>query len=197
MGEVVERSNELSALMTDYGTRRVTRRGFIQRAAALGLSVPAAAALMASAGPQIAFAQDTPKQGGEFIEGYDRDFTKMDTVNSGWADPGYNLIYEYTMLRDADGAIVPAMAESWTIAEDNLTWTLKIRDGLKFHSGAPCTNAEVAANFNAFRSAEAGGQNAIFWASVTDVNAGEGNTVVVSLSSHSRPSRRHSPPSTP
>ena len=33
--------------------------------------------------------------GGNFIEGYDRDFTKMDAVQTGWADPGYNALYEY------------------------------------------------------------------------------------------------------
>ncbi len=180
---MVKPSNEISTLISEYTRQGLSRRDFIRRSAAVGLSVPAAAALLAAAGPQLVAAQDTPVQGGQFIEGYDRDFTKMDTVNSGWADPGYNLIYEYTMLRDANGAIVAAMAESWTIAEDGLTWTLKIRDGLTFHSGAACTNVEVAANFNAFRSAEAGGQNAIFWASVTDVQPGDGNTVVISLSS--------------
>ncbi|MCC6790875.1 MAG: ABC transporter substrate-binding protein, partial [Thermomicrobiales bacterium] len=81
-----------------------------------------------------------------------------------------------------NGAIVPALADSWEISEDALTWTIKIKDGLKFHSGAECTNANVVEDFNLFRSAEAGGQNAIFWASVTDVTAGDGNTVVVSLS---------------
>jgi ABC-type transport system substrate-binding protein len=154
----------------------------MKRAAALGIGASAAASLLAAARPEAVAAQDQPVMGGEFVEGYDRDFTKMDTVQSGWADPGYNLVYEYTMLRDPEGAIVPALAESWEISDDNLTWTLKIKDGLKFHSGAPCTNAEVVANFNAFRSAEAGGQNAIFWATVTDVQPGDGNTVVVSLS---------------
>ena len=176
---MVKPSNEISTLISEYTRQGLSRRDFIRRSAAVGLSVPAAAALLAAAGPQLVAAQDTPVQGGQFIEGYDRDFTKMDTVNSGWADPGYNLIYEYTMLRDANGAIVAAMAESWTIAEDGLTWTLKIRDGLTFHSGAACTNVEVAANFNAFRISEAGGQNAIFWASVTDVQPCDFNTVFI------------------
>jgi peptide/nickel transport system substrate-binding protein len=184
MGEIDTRSRELSELVASYTRSGMSRRDFVRRAAALGLSVPAAAGLLAAAAPRLAAAQDTPipVQGGEFVEGYDRDFTKMDTVNSGWADPGYNLIYEYVMLRDDQGAIVPALADSWEISEDALTWTIKIKDGLTFHSGAPCTNANVVEDFNLFRSAEAGGQNAIFWGSVTDVAAGDGNTVVVSLS---------------
>ncbi|MCC6792457.1 MAG: hypothetical protein IT336_12275, partial [Thermomicrobiales bacterium] len=166
MGEFDTRQQQLGELVAAYGRSGMSRRDFVRRAAALGLSIPAAAGLLATAGPRLAAAQDTPVQGGEFVEGYDRDFTKMDTVNSGWADPGYNLIYEYVMLRDANGAIVPALADSWEISEDALTWTIKIKDGLKFHSGAECTNANVVEDFNLFRSAEAGGQNAIFWASV-------------------------------
>jgi ABC-type transport system substrate-binding protein len=180
MRENVERSSEFSELINEYRRAGLSRRDFMRRAAALGLSVPAAAAILASAGPRLAAAQDTPKTGGEFIEGYDRDFTKMDPVFSGWADPGYNLIYEYVMLRDAEGAIVPALADSWTISEDGLTWTIKIKDGVKFHSGAPCTNANVVEDFNLFRGET--GQNAIFWATVTDVTAGEENTVIVKAS---------------
>jgi peptide/nickel transport system substrate-binding protein len=173
-----EKNDQIERLVSEYRSSALSRRQFIGRAAALGMSVPAAAAMLAAAGPRLTAAQDTPKTGGEFVEGYDRDFTKMDTVLSGWADPGYNLIYEYTMIRDAQGAIVAGLTESWEIAADGLSWTMKVRDGLKFHSGAPCTNVEVAANFQAFKT----GQNAIFWNSVTDIQPGDGNTVVVTLS---------------
>ena len=182
MSEIVERKQELNELVAAYSSAALSRRDVIRRAAALGLSVPAAAGLLAAAAPRFAAAQETPVTGGEFIEGYDRDFTKMDTVNSGWADPGYNLIYEYVIMRDPDGAIVPAMAESWTVSDDGLSWTFKIPAGLKFHSGTPCTAANVAEDFNLFRSAEAGGQNAIFWATVTDVTAPDDTSVVVTSS---------------
>ncbi|MEA2524123.1 MAG: peptide/nickel transport system substrate-binding protein [Thermomicrobiales bacterium] len=182
MSDNIGPRNGLKSLVDEYRQAGLSRREFVKRAAVLGLSAPAAASLLAAATPRLAMAQETPQQGGRFTEGYDRDFTKMDPVNSGWADPGYNAIYEYVMLRDANGAIVPCLAESWTISDDNLSWTFKIRDGLKFHSGAACTNANVVEDFNLFRSAEGGGQNAIFWNAVTDVTAGDGNTVVVKLS---------------
>ena len=160
----------------------LSRRELMKRAAAIGVSAQVVAAIAAATTQIDASAQDMePQTGGTFTEGYDRDFTRMDPVQSGWADPGYNAIYEYVMLRDPDGAIVPMLAESWEISEDNLTWTLKIRDGIVFHSGAPCTAASVVEAFNLFRD-PATGQNAIFWNSVTDVQEGEGNTVVVSLS---------------
>jgi peptide/nickel transport system substrate-binding protein len=183
VSDTIEPRDGLKSLVEEYRQAGMSRRQFVKRAAALGISAPAAASLLAVAAPRPAMAQDeTPQTGGRFTEGYDRDFTKMDPVLSGWADPGYNAIYEYVMLRDPNGAIVPSLAESWEISEDNLTWTFKIRDGLKFHSGAPCTNANVVEDFNLFRSTDPPGQNAIFWASVTDVTAGDGNTVIVSLS---------------
>src|SRR5262249_39146230 len=127
-----ELTGALGALVAEYAQARLSRRDFVRRAALLGVSVPAAASLLAAVMPLPAAAQEEPQPGGRFTEGYDRDFTKMDPVQSGWADPGYNAIYEYTMIRDPDGAIVPMLAESWEIAEDNLTWTLKIREGLTF-----------------------------------------------------------------
>lgn len=173
------------ALIADYAAKRLGRREFFKRAAGLGLSVPAAAGLLAAMAPgaaDVAAAQDAePVVGGRFTWGYDRDFTKMDPVASGWADPGYNAIYEYTMIRDPDtGLPVPMLAESWEISDDGMTWRLNIREGITFQSGAPATAEVVAENFNVFRDPEQG-QNAIFWATVTDVSV-EDNTVVVTAS---------------
>jgi peptide/nickel transport system substrate-binding protein len=170
----------IDRLLADYAGGRFGRRDFVKRAAALGLSVPAASALLAAVAPRaaVAAAQDEPQTGGRFTWGYDRDFTKMDPVSSGWADPGYNALYEYTMIRHPEtGLPVAALAESWEVAEDGLSWRLNIREGITFHSGAPATAEVVAANFNVFRD-PAVGQNAIFWATVTDVTA-EGNQVIV------------------
>ena len=40
--------------------------------------------------------------------------------------------------------IVPAVAESWTVSDDGKTYTFKIRDGVKFHSGNPLTAEDAA-----------------------------------------------------
>lgn len=174
--------DSVEGLVGEYAERKIDRREFFKRAGALGLSMSAAGALLAS---PSAFARRGRTaaagvtRGGTFIEGYDRDFTKMDSVQSGWADPGYNALYEYTVIRDPNGKIVPAMAESWKVSADGLTWTLKIRNGLKFHSGAPCTAAEVVDNFNIFKDTKIG-QNSIFWPPMT-ITAGVGNTVVIKL----------------
>lgn len=169
-------------LVSDYLARRIGRRDFVRQAVILGLSLSSAAAILAACSTSSSTSTSTTvKTGGTFIEGYDRDFTKMDTVLSGWADPGYVALYEFTMIRDFQGKIVPALFESWTVSSDNLTWTLKVRDNVKFHSGAPCTNANVVDDFNLFRNPKIG-QNQVFWLSVSDVSAGPNNSVVLKLS---------------
>lgn len=182
MGNVQQTQHDLPGLLEDYRAARLSRRQLITRAAAMGIGASAAAGLLVANTPQLTAAQDAePVPGGRFTWGYDRDVNKLDPVASGWADPGYNALYEYTMIRHPEtGLPVAALAESWTVSDDGMEWRLKIRDGITFQSGAPCTAEIVAQNFNVFRDPETG-QNAIFWATVTDVTA-DGNEVVVTTS---------------
>jgi peptide/nickel transport system substrate-binding protein len=55
---------------------------------------------------------------------------------------GY-LIYDQLFALDGNLEIKPQMVESWTVSDDKLTWTFKLRDGLKWHDGAPVTSADV------------------------------------------------------
>ncbi len=40
------------------------------------------------------------------------------------------------------------MAESWTISPDKMTYTFKIRTGVKFHDGSPLTAADIKASYD-------------------------------------------------
>ena len=53
MVQHVERSQDISDLIAEYGRAGMSRRDFVRRAAALGLSVPAAAALLAAFAVQM------------------------------------------------------------------------------------------------------------------------------------------------
>ena len=48
---------------------------------------------------------------------------------------------------DSEGNIVPALATSWTAHPDNLGFTFKLREGVKFHSGRPFTAKDVKYTF--------------------------------------------------
>ena len=43
--------------------------------------------------------------------------------------------------------LVGELAQSWTVSPDNLTYTFKLRPGVKFHSGNPLTAADVVYSF--------------------------------------------------
>ena len=43
--------------------------------------------------------------------------------------------------------IVPALAESWEISKDGLTWTFHLREGVKFHDGTPFDADAVVFSF--------------------------------------------------
>ena len=55
---------------------------------------------------------------------------------------GY-LIYDQLFALDEKLEIKPQMVDTWTVSDDQLTWTFKLREGLKWHDGTPVTSADV------------------------------------------------------
>ncbi|NII51226.1 ABC transporter substrate-binding protein [Frigoribacterium endophyticum] len=53
---------------------------------------------------------------------------------------------ESLVSKDADGEIVPWLAESWTEASDGLSWTFSLKPDVTFTDGTPFDAAAVAAN---------------------------------------------------
>jgi peptide/nickel transport system substrate-binding protein len=43
--------------------------------------------------------------------------------------------------------ILPELATEWKVSDDGLTWTFKLRDGVKFHSGKDFSSADVVYTF--------------------------------------------------
>ncbi len=54
-------------------------------------------------------------------------------------------IYDALITRDAAGNYVPALARSWSVAEDDLTWTFHLRPDVQFHNGEILTADDVVA----------------------------------------------------
>src|SRR3546814_17425972 len=55
----------------------------------------------------------------------------------------YANIFEGLTRIDRNGAVKPALAESWTVSDDGLTYTFKLRTGVKFHDGTGFDSADV------------------------------------------------------
>ena len=63
----------------------------------------------------------------------------------GWVVMRYGLGECLTKF-DEKMNVEPWLAESWTISDDHLTWTFKIRDGVKFSNGRDLTAEDVKAS---------------------------------------------------
>lgn len=74
-----------------------------------------------------------------------------DTANPtyGWYNYGLRyLIYDTLVEEMGISNFQPGLAESWTVSDDGLVWTFKIREGVKFHDGTPCDANAVAWSLN-------------------------------------------------
>lgn len=54
-------------------------------------------------------------------------------------------VYEALVKLDSEGNYQPALAESWSVAEDARTWTFSLRSGVKFHNGDVLDAEDVVA----------------------------------------------------
>jgi len=59
-------------------------------------------------------------------------------------DHGY-MVYDTLLAMDANFKIQPQMAD-WKVSDDKLTYTFTLRDGLKWHDGAPVTAEDCVAS---------------------------------------------------
>src|SRR6201989_2356764 len=71
-------------------------------------------------------------------------------------DYGY-MVYDPLLATDANFKIQPQMAE-WKVSDDKLTYTFTLRDGLKWHDGAPVTAEDCVASLKRWGKADGMGQ---------------------------------------
>src|SRR3990167_3188842 len=94
----------------------------------------------------------TPTQSADYIEGLPKDKVTVGileiivglytnaTFDVDSIDINSNMFEGLTMIRG--GRLQPALAESWT-NPDELTWKIKLRSGVKFHSGNPLKASDI------------------------------------------------------
>src|SRR6266403_1497547 len=101
-----------------------------------------------------ASAQDKPRSGGELIYLVPSEPPSYDGHKEGTFGVVHPLAPHYnTLLRidptDRTGTKpVPDLAESWTISPDGLVYTLKLRQGVRFHDGRVLTSRDVKASYD-------------------------------------------------
>ena len=75
------------------------------------------------------------------------------TVNHGWA------IYDALFGIDSQFQPKPQMAEGYTVSDDGRTYLIRLREGLKFHNGAPVRAQDCAPSLRRWAARETIGQS--------------------------------------
>lgn len=134
--------------ISEVASNGVSRRGFIQGAAAVGagLALPAAGIVGATA---VSAATKTFKVA----------TGKQVHPAAPWETSDGSLfilsvVGEWLTFLNTDGTLSPRIATSWKSANDAKTWTFKIRQGVKFNDGTPLTVDDIVYTFTSIFSAK-------------------------------------------
>jgi peptide/nickel transport system substrate-binding protein len=86
--------------------------------------------------------EGTPREGGRLVVGLPAETAGWNPATGRWADSGNfagSTFIESLAVFDDDGNLHPWLAEGWSASEDNRTWTIKLREGIRFHDGTEMT----------------------------------------------------------
>lgn len=82
----------------------------------------------------------------------------MDPADMQSGDDAYHIFAVYNRLIDVDQNFQtkPELAESWSVSDDGLTWTFKLRQGVTFHDGSAFDAGDVVYTFTRLMDPEQG-----------------------------------------
>jgi len=94
----------------------------------------------------------------------------------------YANLFEGLTRIDENGAVNPGLAEDWTISDDGLTYTFRLRANVKFHDGTAMDSADVKFSLDRARAADSTNAQKGLFDSIASVETPDAQTVVVKLS---------------
>ncbi len=94
----------------------------------------------------------------------------------------YANVFEGLTRFDANGAVIPALAKSWEISEDGLTYTFNLNSGVKFHDGTTMDSADVKFSLERAMAEDSTNAQKVLFADIASVETPDADTVVVTLS---------------
>src|SRR6266699_3906356 len=161
------KERELRDLIADVKTGRLSRRGFVQRMIAVGLTAPMAGMMLSQSGVAMAataLSYNPTKAGGGGVLKL-LYWQAVTLLNPHFAvgtkdQEGSRIFYEPLAGWDNDGNLVPFLAaeipskENDGLAEDGRSVVWKLKRGVKWHDGMPFTADDVVFNWEYARTPE-------------------------------------------
>lgn len=163
----------------------ITRRTFLARAAALGISTGLASNIFASAAHAA-----TPKKGGflkfGMFNGSQNDSLDPGTWPATFTQCGFNgSLYNNLTEIAADGNIVPDLAESFEPSNGAKTWVFKLRKGVTFHDGKSLVAEDVKESFLYHMGAKSTSGAKSLLSQIESIKSDGPHTIVFNLTSGS------------
>ncbi len=174
----------IDEIVQEMENGRITRRGFVKRLAAFGLSIPAINMLMAVKGPGALAA--APKKGGNIRAAFLIASAAETLDPAKFKKPldyarGYQL---YNNLVTINSKLLPEpeLAESWEPANNASEWIFKLRKGIEFHNGKAFTAKDVIYTLNRVKDPKTGSPGKPYLDPVVEMKADGDHVLRIKLS---------------
>jgi ABC-type transport system substrate-binding protein len=168
---------DVKKLVDDVLNGRVNRRQLLQRAAALGITVPGI--LMMRAVPEVtaqaATPENTAKPGGKLVAIIVDDPNSLDiqVTQLNQCRETLNSIYETLTLFDAkDGQVKSLLAKDWSFPEPTVL-EMNLQPNVKFHNGEDFTADDVKFSIERIQNPDTASPNASIISSIKSVEVAE------------------------
>ena len=147
-----------------------------------GTTAPVAEATSASSSASTG-AEGSPQAGGQLRYAETGEFNHFSPWQMGAVNMGmYNQVFSRLIWKDDEGNVHGDVAESWEMAEDGLSYTVKMLENVFWHDGQPCTAHDIVTMYGYTQDTELAADTAVqktsgMMASISDVVAVDDYTV--------------------
>ena len=172
----------LKELEQMFAKGKITRREFVSRLSALGLTVAISPTLFARTGMAA-----IPKKGGVFRMGLMGGST-TDSLDPGVMNDTVPISLNWSTRNalvevDHKGEAIPELAETWEAAPGAKNWTFKLRKGVEFHNGKTMTAKDVLYSINHHRGEDSKSAAKSIVAQIDDIKIDDKHTITIMLKS--------------